>query len=262
MKSLGVAIGSGGVYSAAGLGLIKRLEEEGIRINHVGGASGGAIIAALYYLCGNAIYAQKHLLTKISKLQSIKFNPFKKPVSGNDVKSIIADILDNRDWKDGKGKKACFGVSVLGTKKSLVLTSNTGLSLVDCVLASTSFKMIKPSIKLKGQYLVHGGDPHYIKGLHDLGAALVIEVSPNLEKGLIGKIAKISNTISKLVILKKDYVFNDRMRSVADIKIQPNLRLFPLITPLNFEIKNVEYMINEGWKLTEEMMPIIKKKLS
>ena len=64
--SIGLAIGSGGIYSAAGIGVLKRLEQEGLNPDYIGGASGGAIIAALYFLEGNAKAAEKELMEKYS----------------------------------------------------------------------------------------------------------------------------------------------------------------------------------------------------
>lgn len=48
MKEVGLACTGGGVRAAVNIGIIKGLEEEGIKINAISGASAGGYIAVLY----------------------------------------------------------------------------------------------------------------------------------------------------------------------------------------------------------------------
>ena len=55
---LGLALSGGGVKGAAHIGVIKALEEAGIKISSISGTSSGSIVAVLY-ACGyssNEIY--------------------------------------------------------------------------------------------------------------------------------------------------------------------------------------------------------------
>lgn len=252
-KSIGIAIGSGGVYSAAGLGVLSSLEKDGIKPEYVGGASGGAIIAALYFLEGDANIAKDKFIEKLPELQKIKLKASGKQIPGKDVEEIISNILDNRDWKDGKLKGLCVGASYVDTKEPIILTEESGLSLSECVLASTSLKMIEPIVELNGRKIAHGGDPEYLSGIKDIGADFVIEVSPNLQTGTIGKIAQLANEISSIFILRGDY-FVPRRKTVSksnfDFGIHPNLSLKPFIRPLDFSYKNAEFLIKQGEILT------------
>jgi len=261
-NKIGVAIGSGGVYSAAGLGVLQQLEEEGVKIEYVAGASAGAIVAALYFLEGDAKKAEKKLLKKLPKLQTLKLSPWKKPVPGEVVKKIIEDLLDGRDWKDGKLKSICFAAKYEDTKETLVLNSNSGLSLIDCVLASISLKMIEPIVKLNGRLIAHGGDPEYVKEVRNMGANFVIEVSPNLQSGVVGKAAKIANELSSAAILKGDYLSSKKKMSKkahADLGIHPGVRLIPFVSLLNFNSRNIAYTIQKGYKLMENEIETLNK---
>ena len=113
-------------------------------------------------------------------------------------------------------------------------------------MASISLKMIEPIVKLHGRTICHGGDLEYIEGVRDLGADFLIEVSPNIEYCLLGNVAKLGNLISSLVILKKDYLAPRQSQRAtkqecADLRIQLNLSLHPMINPLSFSKKNVNY---------------------
>lgn len=260
---IGVAIGSGGVYAAAGIGVLEKLEQDGLNIAYVGGASGGSIISALYFLEGSAISAEQKFLQKLPLINKIKLSPFGKPMPGDLVRKTVENILDGRNWKDGKLKGVCFGAAFHDTKEPLILTKDTGISLVDSVLASISLKMIEPIIKLDGRIIAHGGDPNYIGGLKSIGADFVIEISPNINNGIIGKVAQATNTISSAFILKGDYLTSqkDNIQEKADYSIHPNLSLRPFISPLNFSLRNANFMIEKGRSLTEQVMPNLKEVL-
>ena len=261
---IGVAIGSGGVYAAAGLGVLETMENNGLEIPYVGGASGGAIISAVYFLEGNATSAKEKLLQKLPDINDIKLSPFGKPMSGERVRQIINDILDDRDWEDGKLDGVCFGAAFQDTKKAVILSRKSGLSLADSVLASVSLKMIKSIVKLDGRTITHGGDPDYIEGLRTIGADFVIEVAPNLEDGAIGKVARTANAISSALILKGDYMASQKPKVAerADYAIRPNLSLKPLVSPLNFSMSNTQFMIERGRVLTEQSLPSLKEVIS
>lgn len=255
-KKVGLAFGSGGIYAAAGIGTLEVLEKENIEIPFVAGASGGAIIAALYYLEGNAKQAEKILLKKLPLFYHLKLNPMKPPVDGNEVKAMLVDFLDGRDWKDGKLQGACFGAAYVDTHEPILLTKESGLSLVDCVLASISLALITPVVKLNNRIIAHGGDPEYISGLKKFGADFIVKVSPNTETGLVGLMAKVGNALGSIFITKGNSIFTDKLTHSpvdrVDLTIHPNLSLIPFISPLTFSVKNAEFMIQEGRKITEK----------
>jgi predicted acylesterase/phospholipase RssA len=253
--------------AAAGIGVLEILEHEGLEIPYIGGASGGSIFSAVYYLEGDARATKDKLYEKLSNNIDIKLNPFGEPMSGEILGNIITDILDGRDWEDGKLKGACFGAAYEDTKKPLLITRDTGLSLTEAVLASISLKMVKPTVKVDGRIVAHGGDPDYIRGLREVGADFVIEVAPNLEEGAIGKVARAANVISSAVILKGDYLatkkaVSEGIRERADFAIRPNPSIRPFISPFKFSERNVHLMISKGKELAEQTIPKLKEVLS
>lgn len=234
-RSLGVAIGSGGVYAACALGVLQRLEEQKIKIDILGGTSAGALIAALYYLDGNSVVVQQ-------KLENIKIPSLRKAVSGSSIYKMIAGILTNRNWEDGKFGTLCIGAMYRDTKEPVTLTKDSGLSLIDCVLASLSFKLIEPTVKLNGRYVVHGGDPDYIDGMRKFGTKTIIEISPNVRIGILGKLAILINGLN-------GGIFAPPKDMYVDYAIHPNFSLFPLIFPLSINSQNIRFMIDQGKKL-------------
>jgi hypothetical protein len=112
--------------------------------------------------------------------------------------------------------------------------------------------MIEPTIKLNGKLIAHGGDPYYINGLRKMGTDFIIEVSPNVRQGVSGKIASLANSLSSLAILKNDFLTTRKayrknvLGKKPDFEVHPSLNIFPLILPLSFTKKNLEYLINYG----------------
>jgi predicted acylesterase/phospholipase RssA len=264
--NIGIAIGSGGVYSAAGLGVIEELESKGFKIDFVGGASAGALIAAIYFLEGNATATKIRLIKKIELLSSLKFNLFGNKIPTEKIRKIVSAILKGENWKDGKIKGACFGCAFLESHKPVILTRQSGLSLTDSVLASLSFNLIEPSVKLNGKLIAHGGDPFYLNGLRGMGAKYIIEISPNLQTGIIGEIARIGNIFGSFLILNKDFsnqnTINKENQIVKpDLEIHPNLSIFPPVLPLNFSEQNTNYMIDQGKNLMRVSFPRLEGQL-
>ena len=55
-----------------------------------------------------------------------------------------------------------------------------------------------------------------------------------------------------------------RTRSIemADFGIHPNPSLKPLVLPLDFSVRNMEYMIQQGYSLMDKSMLRFKEKLT
>ncbi len=257
-KSIAVAIGSGGIYSVTGLGVLKRLEKEGLHPDYVGGASGGAIIAALYFLEAHAKMVEDKLLEKLPKYQHIKFSLRGKPIRGLEVRRIIKDLLDGRDWKDGKLAGLCLGAAYCDNGEPVILTRESGLPLVDCVLASASLRLIEPVVSLGGRLIAHGGDPYYLEGLRNIGSDFIIEVS-------LGKAASIVNEINNMLVLKHQYLASRKKRKEkpkADFVIHFNPSLRPLVSPLDFSVSNARHLIKKGEILAESVITDLKQSLA
>jgi hypothetical protein len=99
-----------------------------------------------------------------------------------------------------------------------------------------------------------------------MGAKYIIEISPNLQTGIIGEIARIGNIFGSFLILNKDFsnqnTINKENQIVKpDLEIHPNLSIFPPVLPLNFSEQNTNYMIDQGKNLMRVSFPRLEGQL-
>lgn len=84
---VGLALAGGGVRGAAHIGVIKALEENGITIEAIGGASSGSMVAVLY--------AMKYNTEEMLNL----FNYFAKGVVGGDRRFLFFNVKENKNFQ-------------------------------------------------------------------------------------------------------------------------------------------------------------------
>lgn len=77
MKKLGIALGGGGAWSMGGLGVIKALEQNGIKIDYIAGCSVGALFGAAYasqFAGENTLERTEEAMKKIKFRHGIHFS--------------------------------------------------------------------------------------------------------------------------------------------------------------------------------------------
>ena len=83
---IGIALSGGGVKGAAHIGVLKALNEKGIKIDAIGGTSSGSIVAALYAMG----YKPEEMLKLLDY--------FGKVVTEADPRYFVSSIRENRSF--------------------------------------------------------------------------------------------------------------------------------------------------------------------
>lgn len=183
---LGLALSGGGIRGIAHAGALKALEENGIKIDIIGGTSSGGLIASLYAM-GYSPYHIYILFKKYSKeITSINSNPIitsignfmvnkKVNMAGLKTGESIEDAYDN--LANRKGIKIIKDVSMplvipavdIKDSKEYIFTNNipknsknkeqyiTDITIGKAVRASSSFPAIFCPCKYKTHYFLDGG---------------------------------------------------------------------------------------------------------
>ncbi len=199
MSKTALVFGSGGARGISHLGVLKALEELGLKADIVVGTSIGSIVAAAYAAGTVDDLREKVLSMNWIQLASLFMNPsFRR--SGLVGGAKIQDFL--RDWIPAIdiGRLATPYAAVasdLNTQTDVVLTSGT---LLDAVRASISIPGVFVPVLRGGRCLVDGGltNPLPVSVARDLGAEKVVAVDINLGRpsdgpppnGLAGRIAR------------------------------------------------------------------------
>lgn len=121
---LGLSLSGGGIKGAAHIGVLKVIEEKGIKIDYISGTSSGSIIAALYAIG----YKADEIFDIFKKYSSkIKYYDLK-----NILKLILGIIIKRNIIIDGltSGKEIDLLMKKMCKQKGIVDISNTKIPLL------------------------------------------------------------------------------------------------------------------------------------
>ncbi|WP_054521090.1 patatin-like phospholipase family protein [Thermanaerothrix daxensis] len=154
MTEVALALGGGGVKGIAHLGVIQRLEKEGIKIKAIAGTSAGGVVGALFA----AGYSVSQLSDALEELNRINYF-VRRPQDGpsllglGQVVPFLERFLAGLTFDRLLIPFACTAVD-LHTKQEYVL--NRG-SVLDAILATIAIPGIFPPQKIGQAELVDGG---------------------------------------------------------------------------------------------------------
>jgi len=269
---LGLALSGGGAKGLAHIGVIKVMEEAGLRPDYITGVSMGSIIGGLYALGYTAdsltrlcnatdwglIISDRIPENKIIFLEKKHFynSMIALPVSRNKIRlpsgliagQQVGSILSYHCWSaaciDDFSKLPipylCVGTDML-TGKEVVLS---GGYLPDAIRASISIPSVFAPIKIDTALLVDGGvvRNYAATELRDMGADIVIGSYVSLRRPN-EKDLESAYTILKQVGFMTSLADYDRQKKETDILVEPDMRDFQSLT-----FNNIDTLIGRGYQ--------------
>jgi len=174
---IGLALSGGAAKGLAHIGVIKALEESGIKIDYIAGSSMGALIGAAY-ASGIPIDTVAKIATNVDWKTTSKllFPGFHSSglVKGNKVKDFFYTIYGDKKIEN---LPIPFSATAADISTGSLYIINKG-NLLEAVRASTSVPVIFTPVKYQDKFLVDGGlvDPIPIDIVREMGADFVIAV--------------------------------------------------------------------------------------
>lgn len=194
MKKLGLALGGGGTRGFAHLGVIKALEEKGIRPDVFSGTSAGAIVGAL-------LAAEKTPDEIMEIMKDIKITDAAKikfPMNGfatlDNLGSHLNKLLEGKTFSD---LEYPLNVSVSNLNTGKVEYINRG-NVAKAVQASSSIPLLFSPVSINGQFYIDGGllDNVPVKPLIDqCDQIIAVDIMPIKELERIEGITEIISQI-------------------------------------------------------------------
>lgn len=153
-KMLGIAFGGGGVRGFMHLGVIKALEEEGIKADIITGTSAGSI-AASFYASGMDFKKMENLILNLEQSEIGDFTIFGRGgiIQGQKLAKWIRESTNNMQIEDTPIKLG-IAVTDLTNAKSLLITKG---DIGEASQTSSSIPGGFIPVKSKGNILVDGG---------------------------------------------------------------------------------------------------------
>lgn len=270
-----LALGGGAFKSVAQIGVIRCLEEKGIRIDGVVGTSLGATIGALYS-SGMSVNDIEKLFTEdkiqnamfkgvivryiLKPLAPLKHLAFGSPYAGISTgKGYLKFLSDNLPDKFSELKKPFAAVATNLTDGVTTVFSEGDLP--KSVLASNAVPTIFRPVMIEDKLYVDGGLRANLPNIiaKKLGADIVISVL--VDKAITTEPNKKFKSKNAVVMRVADIMMaaaDHPKAEAADILIYPNVDFIP---PVTKDKELIERAIEVGYKAAEQMVPQIKAEI-
>ncbi len=279
---IALALGGGGARGCAHIGALKVLQREGIPIDLITGTSIGSIVAALYATTGSALATEERFN---AFLQSTAYRKsglelFKRKDPGENFFAQVATTIKERMVVNlAQSKTSLVGGDRLQCVMDFLIpegrientripfypvASNilTGREVVfsegdlrDIVAASACIPGFLPPYKVNGYLLVDGSVvcPIPILPAIEMGADVVIAVDVGQKLNEHPKLDNVINVMFHTQHMTARH-YSLLLLEKADVVLRPDVGLVHWS-----EFKLLNYMIEEGERVTELALPAIKQ---
>jgi NTE family protein len=177
MKKLGLVLGSGAARGWAHVGVLRELEDRGLRPEVIAGCSVGALVGGAYYLGAlDELEAWARELKPLSALRSFSFSVQRGGLV-NAGPAFAAFASFDRPIETLAGKFGAVAADLV-TGEEIWLTQG---SVVDAARASSAIPVIFHAVRRDHRWLVDGAlaNPSPVSMARALGADIVIAVDLN-----------------------------------------------------------------------------------
>ncbi|MCM1546211.1 MAG: patatin-like phospholipase family protein [Clostridiales bacterium] len=258
-KKIGLALGSGGARGVAHLGVIKALEEEGIRPDYITGCSMGSVVGA-GYANGLSIEEMYKIVKKLKPLQLIDVTAL--PITrlaltrGNKMRNLLVSSLGNVTFDELKIPFKCVASDLYSGR---LVTLSEG-KVATAVAASSSMPTIFPPVKLHGQLLIDGGVLCRVptRQCKEMGAdkVIAVDVLDNTKE----PVKEVKNIISMIMRIFDMMDYNGSEMKKELCGTENELWLVPEMKGLSqYAVKDADRAYEEGYLTTKARMSEIKE---
>ncbi len=246
-------LGSGAARGFAHVGVLKILEEHGIRPDIIVGTSAGSLVGALY---AGGIRGEELMQAALELERSDVADwalPNRGVIRGMLLQRLVNERLNNRAIEQLDIVFACVATALRTGERTVFTRGNTGMA----VRASSSFPGVFRPVTINGQEYVDGGvvSPVPVAVARELGAEFVIAVD-------VSKLPKEdANIDSTLQVLHQSFLIMSQAMvgaeiEDADVVIRPDVSEISLMA---FDKR--EHAMKEGEQAAQASIPQIKQLL-
>ena len=260
-KKLGLALGSGGARGVAHAGLLKALEEQGIKPDYIAGCSMGAVVGGVY---ASGVSAEKmfEIIKGLKKRDIISLNPYAllqtSLLKSNKVRSLLYEYLEVKEIERFPVKFCCVATDVLSGKMHTFDSGDAGLA----IQASSAIPAIFEPVKYGDKLLVDGGCTCRvpIKSVKEMGADVVIaqDVLLNTSEPIkeVHGFVNILLRVFDIMDARNTALLYERDKHLCDLLLQPGMEGMS-----QYLIKDLDRAFEEGYLLAKKNMDKIKSLL-
>ena len=258
-KKIGLALGSGGARGVAHLGVLKALEEEGIRPDYITGCSMGSVVGA-GYAKGLSVDEMFGIVKTLKAIKLIDLTAI--PITrlaltrGNKMRQMLLSKLGDTEFSDLKIPFRCVA-SDLYSGRSVTLSEG---KVATAVAASSSMPSIFPPVKMHGKLLIDGGVLCRVptQQCKAMGADVVIavDVLDNTKES----VKQVKNIVSMVMRIFDMMDYNQTELQKRVYGTENEAWIVPEMKGISqYSVKNFDETFEAGYETAKAKMPEIKE---
>ena len=252
-KKLGLALGGGGARGLAHIGVLKVLEEEGLRADFVAGTSVGSLIGALY-CCGYGWRELAELARSTNWKDLVAFTvPRMGLVNARKLERLVDRLAGGRGIEELPIPFRAVAVDITAGEE-VVLSSGP---VSRAVRASASIPVIFEPTRWEGRLLVDGGllDDVPSGVVREMGADVVVGVNLSGERA---RSKPPENIVDVMIYTLATLVYGQTQRgeAAADVPVMPDLAGFSYRS-----LSRLEEMVKRGEAAMRAVLPALLRRL-
>lgn len=256
-KKIGLALGSGGSRGVAHLGVLKALEEEGIRPDYITGCSMGSVVGA-GYAEGLSVEEMFDIVKKLKAIKLIDITAI--PITrlaltrGNKMRHMLLSKLGDKEFSDLEIPFRCVASDLYSGR---LVTLSEG-KVATAVAASSSMPTVFPPVRLDGKLLIDGGVLCRVptEQCKEMGADVVIavDVLDNTKES----VKEVKNIITMIMRIFDIMDYNQTELQKKVYGTDNEVWLVPEMKGLSqYSVKNFDEAYSAGYETAKAKMPEI-----
>jgi NTE family protein len=250
---IGLALGAGSARGFAHIGVLKSLDQAGIKAHMLAGTSAGSL-AGIFYAAGFTPWQMEEVALKVRDVDVADFSTASKRgmLAGEALQKLVNEYCRGAKIEQLKLPYAAIATNLKTGDSAMLRTGDCGMA----VRASCSIPGVFVPATIEGQELVDGGltSPLPVKEVRSLGADFVIAVD-------VGSRPQNNTNAGLYEVLLQSFEIMGRAltqaaATQADIVIRPDTLRY---SSTDFSAR--KDIIQAGYEATQKMLPQIMAKL-
>jgi NTE family protein len=254
MKSLGLALGSGGSRGIAHIGFLQALEDAEIYPDYISGCSMGSVVGAAYSAgLSPEDMRRAALALRFFDLLDITSRPG-GVLDTRKMRKLLARYIGEKDFSELKIPFTCIAVDML--QQELVEFSSG--SVLDAVVASSSIPTVFTPLEMDGMRLIDGGVLKRVpvEEVKRMGADVVVAVD------VLGQKTCKESCPNPLVVLTevidimdntRTHAYKQRVRKKYDLWLEPDLGNMS-----QYSFRGLRFAYEQGYEIGKQSIEKIR----
>lgn len=254
MKTLGLALGSGGSRGIAHIGFLQALEDAEIYPSFISGCSMGSVVGSAYAAGISPEYMRRAVCSlRFFDLVDITNKPG-GVLDTRKMRKLLVHHIGERDFTQLQIPFSCVAVDML---RQEVVEFSSG-SVIDAVVASSSIPSVFKPMELDGMRLVDGGVLRRVpvEEVKNMGADIVVAVDvlgKRLCKDRCPNALTVLTEVVDIMDNARTQAYKQRMRKKYDLWLEPELGDMS-----QYSFRNLDFAYRQGYEMGKKYVDKIQ----